>query len=390
MEPMYFALFSAQYPPHMGGIETFTQSMARALVSLGHHVLVVTNDTEYLDVGLSFEEDVEVMRLPCHSLISGRLPLPLRNAKRRELLSNLASRRFDGVLVNARFYPHSLLGMKVARTQGICPIVLDHGSDWLSFSNPVLDPIVHLYERILTAYGRFRYAPCYYGISKKSSEWLRTFGIKSCGEITNSIDAADFRELASARDFKFELNLSENAFTVAFIGRFIPEKGISSIILASRSERLRDRGVVFLLAGDGPLVSEVRAAQSPCFKWLGRLNKSDVSALLQYADALCLPTRSEGFSTTLLEASACGCPSVVTEVGGARELIPNELYGTVVASMDSEEIVKAIAWLADNREAARAQGEMSRNRVERICSWQVSAQTLIHAFSVSSGIKYKN
>lgn len=379
-ESKSIAIFSAQYPPHMGGIESFTQNMARALATLGHKVLVVTNDTEGLDTGLTREGDVEIMRLPCHPLVSGRLPLPLNNGRRRALLRELGSRRFDGVLVNARFYPHSLLGMKVARSQGLDPVVLDHGSAWLSFSNPVLDPIVRLYERAFTAYGKLRYKPRYYGISKKSSEWLGTFGIKSCGEITNSIDAPEYREQASDRDFKAELGLPDDAFVVAFVGRFIPEKGISSILEASRSEELRSRGVVFLLAGDGPLAPEVESARGASLKWLGRLGRPDVSALLQQADALCLPTRSEGFSTTLLEASACGCPSVVTDVGGAKELIPSEEYGTIIASMDARELIRTLSRLADNREVAASQGEKCRDWVERSCCWRSSAQSLVEAF----------
>lgn len=41
-----YAIFSAQYSPHMGGIEAFTQSVSRALADLGNEVIVVTNDTE--------------------------------------------------------------------------------------------------------------------------------------------------------------------------------------------------------------------------------------------------------------------------------------------------------------------------------------------------------
>ena len=40
-----FVLFSALYPPHMGGIENFTYGLAHALVDRGDEVLVVTNDT---------------------------------------------------------------------------------------------------------------------------------------------------------------------------------------------------------------------------------------------------------------------------------------------------------------------------------------------------------
>lgn len=375
-----FVIFSAQYSPHVGGLEAFTQRIAHCLAGQGCQVLVVTNDTEGLENGLIREDDIEVMRLPCFPFISGRFPVPRFSELRHDLLRDLRSRNIDGVLVNARFYTHSLLGMKLARSKGLVPVVLDHGSAWLSFSNPILDPLVRMYERAFTYYGKIRYKPDYYGISKKSSEWLRTFGIQSKGEICNSIDAADFRALSSGRDFLNELSLTSDAFVVAFVGRLIPEKGVSQLIEASKTRELRERNVVFLIAGDGPLAGEVDAAQGETLRWLGSLSKPDVSALLQQADVLCLPTRSEGFSTTLLEASACGCPSIVTDVGGARELIPDASFGTIIESMASEAITRAIICLKAAPGSAAEQGKRCRHRIETCSSWDASSESLISAF----------
>lgn len=366
------AIFSAQYPPHMGGIENFTQNLARALGNRGHAVTVVTNDTNSIGAGWACEDGFDVLRLPCVPLVDGRLPLPKPSAVRRELLKELDAREFDGVLVNARFYPHSLLGMKTARAKGLAPLVLDHGSAYLSFSNPLLDSCVRIYEHVMTALGK-RYKPRYFGISHKSVEWLRTFGIEAEGVISNSIDAAEFRECASRRDFRAELELDEDDFLVAFVGRFIPEKGISAIIEASRTSELSNRHVVFALAGDGPLADEVKAAEGPNLCWMGRLGKDDVSALLQQSDALCLPSRSEGFSTTLLEAGACGCPAVVTDIGGARELIPDEHYGTIIQSREAAAVISALAFVVDNRSVLLEQSQNCRRQVDGKFSWDKSA-----------------
>ena len=366
------ALFSAQFPPHMGGIENFTRNLARALANRGNAVTVVTNDTNSIGIGWDREDNFDVLRLPCVPLVDGRLPLPKPSAVRRELLKELDAREFDGVLVNARFYPHSLLGMKTARAKGLAPLVLDHGSAYLSFSNPVLDPCVRVYEHVMTTLGK-RYKPRYFGISHKSVEWLRTFGIEAEGVISNSIDAAEFRECASKRDFRAELELDEDDFLVAFVGRFIPEKGISAIIEASRTSELSNRHVVFALAGDGPLADEVKAAEGPNLRWVGRLGKNDVSALLQQSNALCLPSRSEGFSTTLLEAGACGCPPVVTDIGGARELIPDEHYGTIIQSREAAAVISALAFVVDNRSVLLEQSQNCRRQVDGKFSWDKSA-----------------
>lgn len=355
-----YVLFSAQYPPHLGGIENFTRGLAETLVGQGHDVTVVTNDTEGLGSGFVVEGGVRVLRLPCYSLISGRFPLPRLTSSHRELIEELEAMRFDGVLVNARFYPHSLFGMRFARKMGLRPVVLDHGSAWLSFSSPILDPLARLYERMMTTLGK-RYDPAYFGISQKSVEWLATFGIQAEGVIPNSIDAVEYR-LSSGRNFRKELGLSESAFLIAFVGRLIPEKGVRQIIEVAKERRFKSEGAVFILAGDGPLSDEVRAAQCESLRWVGRLSREDTSALFQEADVMCLPSRSEGFSTTLLEASACGCPSVITDVGGARELIPDKRFGTILPDDSAETLSRTLLMVMEDRSTLRLQSDNAMRR----------------------------
>ena len=367
-----YVLFSALYPPHMGGIENFTYSLAHALVDRGNEVLVVTNDTNGLGAGVTDEDGVGVLRLPCFPFFAGRFPVPKINAVSHKLWKGIECQQFDGVLVNARFYIHSLDGIRFAKSLGITPVVLDHGSAFLSFSNQVIDPLVRTYERLITTLGKW-FHPDYYGISSKSVEWLRSFGIAAKGVIPNSIDAESFREMSSGRDFRNELDVSAETFLVCFVGRLIPEKGIKIILEASRSHRLVEAGVVFVLAGDGILSKEVDEAQGESLRWIGRLSSSDISALLQQSDLLCLPTRSEGFATTLLEASACGCPSVVTDVGGARELFPNEHFGTIIDSMDSDAVEQAIYSLVKNPDKLAEQSRLCRRMIENESSWDKTA-----------------
>lgn len=169
---------------------------------------------------------------------------------------------------------------------------------------------------------------------------------------------------------------------VAFVGRLIPEKGINSIIEAARTKDITKRDICFVLAGDGPLANEVKEACSSNLFWLGRCNTEDISSLLQQADVLCLPTRSEGFSTVLLEASACGTPAVVTDVGGARELILDDSYGTIIRSMASDEVVSALCRLFDDRKLLSLQSRNSRALVENRYNWDATAMDVEKAFCI--------
>ena len=366
----------------MGGVEVFTQSLARELSARGNHVTVVANDTEGVGAGKTDEDGVEVFRMPCWPLMNGRMPLPKHGSTTRALRRELFSRKWDGVLVNTRFYLHSLLGMKLAMNSGLVPVVLDHGSAHLSVTSPVVDAAIHCYEHAITAYGKLQYAPTYYGISKMSSTWLEHFSITSSGEINNSIDADAYVGRASSRDFRAELGLG-NRFVIAFTGRLIPEKGVDAIIEASSNPRLQEREVVFLLAGDGPLMPKAKDAEGDHLHALGRLDSTDVASLLLQSDALCLPTRSEGFSTTLLEAAACGCPAIVTDVGGARELIPTDEFGTIIPDMSADSIAEAVATLADDRTLLEQQRVNCARWVRETCSWSATADALEKAWGTA-------
>lgn len=379
-----FVIFSAYYPPHIGGVEIFTQRLAHTLSKRGASVIVVTNDADALGAGVADDGKVKVLRLPCHPLLDARFPVAKNDSRARGLWHWLESQDIGGVLVNTRFYPLSIAGMRFARKKGLKPVVLDHGSAYLSFGSHALDPLVRSYEHMITARGKC-YEPAYYGISKKSVEWLSEFGITAEGVIPNSIDAAVYRATSSGRDFRAELSLDDARLMVAFVGRFVPEKGVASLLEASRSDRLAKAGVVFVMAGGGVLATEVEAAQGETLRWVGKLSAPDVSALFQQADLLCLPTRSEGFSTTLLEAAACGCPAVITDVGGAHELIPDETYGTILPSMSAEDVEAAIYGLSARRDVIACQSIACQRLVEKSCSWDATAAVVEEAFRKASG-----
>ena len=290
-------------------------------------------------------------------------------------MRELDARQLDGVLVNTRFYLHSLLGVRIAKRHGLRAVVLDHGSAYLTLGSPVLDWVIARYEDLVTGYLR-RQPVDFYGISHKSVEWLAHFGIKARGVISNSIDAAAYRAQASDRSFRSELNIGDELM-LAFTGRFIPEKGIA--VLIDMMQQLQGWRVHLVMAGDGPLRGMVEDASIDAIHMVGRLDTPDIAALLLESDLFCLPTRSEGFSTSLLEAAACGTPSLVTDVGGARELMPDESYGFVIPTADADSSASIICCILREKFDLSSMGNRCRNRVEEYCSWDATARQLIKA-----------
>lgn len=375
-------IFSALFHPSMGGVETYTENLARTLAKSGYRIIVVTLAT-HGPSGTTVHDDVEVVRLPCRGYLGNRYPVALKNSEHRALWSQLESERIDYVVVNTRFYLHSLEGLAFARAKSVAPVLIEHGSAHLTMGNPFVDAGVGLVEHALTRAER-RYGASHYGVSRKSSAWLSHFGIESQGELPNAISADAYADHASTRDFRREFDLPANSFTVAFIGRLVREKGILELAQAV-AEWASAQDITLLVAGDGPLGKALRAHESARIRLLGKLCAEDVAALLTQVNALCLPSRSEGFATALLEAAACGTPAIVTDVGGVDELIPNGSFGTVIPDRQPETIRKALELAAENPRLLHAQGRHAGERVRTEHTWEKTAERVIEACRNAQG-----
>ena len=363
-------IFSALYEPHIGGVESYTKGIAEALVAKGQRVIVVTMNTN----GAAPEESsnsVEVIR----PFLNGRFPLPLNNNEADRLWSWLDEQPIDNVVINTRFYCLSSQGAHFARTHGITPLLIEHGSAHLTLGNPALDAPLHLIEHAMTASIK-RYNPTCFAVSKKASAWLSHFGIASQGEISNAIDADAFVNQASNRDFRNELGIPEDALLIAFAGRFVPEKGVLQLAEAIKDLEA-DCNIFAIMAGDGPLRCKVQQLGAARLATPGTLSKSDLAALLLQADALCLPSRSEGFCTMFLEAAACGTAIIATEVGGMHEIAPTNEYGILLESMSASDVKAALEKAASNRATIKHMGEQLAARVRSQCTWEQSAHKLI-------------
>jgi glycosyltransferase involved in cell wall biosynthesis len=159
-----------------------------------------------------------------------------------------------------------------------------------------------------------------------------------------------------------QLGLADDAFVACCARRLVPRMGID-ILLAAWAETLAaDADARLLIAGDGDereaLQREVAAhGLSGSVTLLGRVPDQTLLALYRAADVNVVPTLAiEGFGLIVLEAAACGTPSIVTDAGGLPEAIAG-LGDLIVPAGES-------ASLGDRLMRARA-GELPTRRVTR-------------------------
>lgn len=371
----HFCIFSAMYDPHVGGVENYTRCLSRELAAMGHKMTIVADNTEKCHERETTPY-AQVFRLPCADVMGGRYPVARNDALAKRLWSEIGSLDFDYVIVNTRFYQLSQDGVRFAQQRGIVPVVIEHGSAHLTAGNKLFDVGVRAVEHLMTNRLK-RYDARYWGVSAKAVEWLGHFGLQGQGVLCNAIDAPAFRNSASQRNFRNEFDVPDNAFLVAFTGRISPEKGIVQLSEAARM--LDCRHVHVIAAGDGPLREKLAQHASANMHFTGPLSPQDISALLQSCDAFCMPTRSEGFSTSLLEAAACGLAPVITQVGGVDELVPSSRYGIVLPDSEPATIEEALCKLASDRASCRMMAAMAQSRVETQFTWKNTATQCVRA-----------
>lgn len=156
-------------------------------------------------------------------------------------------------------------------------------------------------------------------------------------------------------------------------GALIPRKGQRFVIEALPAIA----GARLALAGGGADEARLRALAADLgvadrVHFLGIVGHADLPGLLAAADAMVLPSASEGLANAWVEALACGTPLVITDSGGAREVVRDETAGRI-AARDSAAIAAAVrALLADppSQQAVAANAERF--------SWDANAAALVN------------
>lgn len=141
---------------------------------------------------------------------------------------------------------------------------------------------------------------------------------------------------------------------VASVGALIPRKGQVLVIDALPALP----GVTYALAGAGESAGAYRAHAARLgvaerVRFLGPVANADLPTLYRAADAVVMPSVSEGLANAWVEALACGTPIVISDAGGAGELVTSAVAGRIVARTP-DAIAAAIRDLLANPEAPAA------------------------------------
>jgi glycosyltransferase involved in cell wall biosynthesis len=186
--------------------------------------------------------------------------------------------------------------------------------------------------------------------------WLRRLVTARANRVIyNGVDAEHWRSPGpDARTrIRSVLGLAAGDYVIAMCAVFRPEK--NHVQLVDAVGRLRARGIAAraLLIGDGPMRPAIEArarALGLAADVLVAGLQQDVRPFLAASDAVALCSTSvETFSLAALEAMALGRPVVLSDIGGAADMVRPGREGFLFPAGDTNALVERLAALADPR-----------------------------------------
>jgi glycosyltransferase involved in cell wall biosynthesis len=181
--------------------------------------------------------------------------------------------------------------------------------------------------------------------------------------VPNGIDTAAFRA-AAARPL--DLRLPPAPRRVGYVGRLERVKGCEHFVEAASLVGARDPGVRFVVAGAGSLEATLLDAAAlgtvaDRIDFLGHLH--DVAPLYPLLDVVCVPSLSEAFGLSAIEALALGVPVVASAVGGLPEVVQHGATGLLVPPAHPQALASAVLELLGDPGQARAMGVAGQRQV---------------------------
>lgn len=151
---------------------------------------------------------------------------------------------------------------------------------------------------------------------------------------------------------RFRPTAGDAPLTLGFVGRIARDKGIAEVLAVFDLLGPQHPGLGLVVAGwedaTDPVPAEVlaRLHDDPAIEMLGHLTPDQMPAAFQKMGVLIFPSAREGLPNAVIEAAACGVPTIGWEVTGVRDAVDPGVSGALVAPGELGQMAEAAGqWL---------------------------------------------
>ena len=370
-------LFVTQdFPPDIGGIQTYSWEVAHRLADRVAHLTVMASDrpeAASVDRAASFP----IVRLPGRSDLLPLFLLPTLPTRARRMQADVAlhaQRQTVGASVLAR----ALLG----RPRRI--VCAAHGRELLF--NPATG-----YPGLGAAYDRLRQTllhqvDVFLPVSHYTADLLHERGVPPgrTHVVPNGTDPDCFRPHDDT-SLRQRLGLADRSLLLT-VGRLVRRKGIDTVLRALPTIIQACPDVAYVIAGTGPDRARLeqlatRIGIRERVRFVGDIDHNRLPLYYSAADLFVMPARQdppdvEGFGLVFLEANACGTPVVGTCSGGIPDAVQDGETGLLIPPDAPDALAEATLYVLTTSGVAETLGRQGRRRAVQEASWDHIADHL--------------
>jgi len=319
---MRVCLVAESYAPALGGVEYSLQRIVDGFIARGHQVRVIAASWEGHKPGVETNGNLTIVRIRTLPFLRRfwfvlfSIPSVIRAAIWADLIQGST---FAGG-------PPAFLGAWLRRKKCVLLVHEVYGSRWFQFEpNPIKSLFYCLTERIIVRLPFDRYvAPSNY-----TRDSLCSIGV-AAGKIAVIYHGDSKLEVAAASpvDYRAQLGFTRDDFVFLTFGRTGVTKGIEHLVAAIPGVIAQVANARFVLVLSGydrriwkGLQKVVGALPAGICKLVPPVEREVLAAYLAAADCVVIPSLSEGFGFSALEACNAGKIVVATDAGALPEVV---------------------------------------------------------------------
>jgi len=177
-------------------------------------------------------------------------------------------------------------------------------------------------------------------------------------------------------DAKRKLGFREDQQIYIFAGRFSYEKGLTDLIHATAliKKTIEDKGALFYLLGSGPIRGEIiqqiqEYGLNDRVKLIRWVSQENLVVWYSAADAILLPSYSEGFSRTIPEAMSCGTPVIGTKITGTEDHVQDGINGFLFTAHNVKELARILERCIQNPHTIRSMRSLTWGYAQKNFRW---------------------
>ena len=214
-------------------------------------------------------------------------------------------------------------------------------------------------------------------MNKPTEKALYDNGFNNVRYLPNPLNFSIVRQVS-----ELEGCVQRNAGQLLFVGHVYDTKGVFELVEGCKDlegVKLRIVGKCTKEMKDTLLSIGKNSKNIDWIDFIGEIPHEEVLKEFLKADLFVFPSYTEGFPNVILEAMACGCPIIASDVGAIPEMldIDNEPCGICIKPKSSQKVHDAVASLLNDKAQKEKYSEKARNRVHSMYTLPMVWQMLL-------------